>query len=333
LEHSSAIQDKVNRMRALVWHGSDTLSVEELPEPEAGDGEVLFNVAFAGICGSDLHQYRGHPGPRRPPLVLGHEAVGTVEQRPGQFALFPLVACGTCGACERGEAQLCQRRGLLGLDRQGVFAEQIAVSEDALVPVAESLDPRAATLVEPLATSVSALRLDGVTAGSSLLIVGAGPIGLLGVFAAAQLGASIVVVEPLPHRRELALRLGADEVFADASALQPGSVDAAIDAVGIEPAWSGAISAVRSGGTVSVVGLGQSEGSIAMGDIVRRGITVRGHYAYTRGDFDAALALLESSPPPIDWVEVVGLDDAPDGFRRLVHEPDTVTKVLVEVAA
>lgn len=318
-------------MRALVWHGNDNLSVEELPQPEPRDGQVLFDVAFAGICGSDLHPYRGLHGARRPPLVLGHEAVGTVEMRPGRFALFPLVACGACAACLRGEPQLCHRRGLVGLDRQGVFAERVAVSEDALVPLPDGLDSLVATLVEPLATSVSALRLDAIAAGSTLLIVGGGPIGLLGVHAAVRLGARVIVVETLPHRRELARRLGAAEVFADVSEIEPASADAAIDAVGVESTWSGAIAAVRTGATVCVVGLGAAEGRIPMGDIVRRGITVRGHYAYTRADFAAALTLLEQAPPPVDWVEVVGLEAAADGFRRLVHEPDTVTKVLVEV--
>jgi threonine dehydrogenase-like Zn-dependent dehydrogenase len=138
--------------------------------------------------------------------VLGHEAVGTVAGRPGRFALFPLVACGACGGCARGEAQLCERRGLVGLDRQGVFAERIAVDEHALVPVPDSLDDRLGALVEPLATSVSALRLERVESGATVVILGSGP---LGVHAAVRLGVRVLAVEPLTHRRELAARLGA----------------------------------------------------------------------------------------------------------------------------
>jgi threonine dehydrogenase-like Zn-dependent dehydrogenase len=318
-------------MRALVWHGGDRLAIEELAEPEPGNGRVVFDVGLAGICGSDLHPYRGHHGPRRPPLVLGHEAVGTVAGRPGRFALFPLVACGACGGCARGEAQLCERRGLVGLDRQGVFAERIAVDEHALVPVPDSLDDRLGALVEPLAASVSALRLERVESGATVVILGSGPLGLLGVHAAVRLGARVLAVEPLTHRRELAARLGADEVFADAADVPPGCADVAIDAVGIEATWRGAIAAVRAGGSVCVVGLGEAEGRIPMGDLVRRGIAVRGHYAYTRADFEAALDLLVDAPPPLDWIDVVGLDQAAEGFRRLVEEPDSVTKVLVDI--
>jgi threonine dehydrogenase-like Zn-dependent dehydrogenase len=320
-------------LRALVWHGGDRLVVEELVEPEQSDGQVLFEVGFAGICGSDLHPYRGEHGPRRPPLVLGHEAVGAVAGRPGRFALFPLVACGACRACERGEQQLCERRGLVGLDRQGVFADRIAVDEDALVPVPDELDDRLAALVEPLATSVSVLRLARVGPAETVLIIGGGPVGLLGIYATSRLGARVLSVEPLQHRREVALRLGADEVFADAGDVAPGEADLVIDAVGIEPTWRGGIAAVRSGGSVCVVGLGQADGGVPIGELVRRGVTVRGHYAYSRADFEAALALLAAAPPPLDWIDVVGLDQAAEGFRRLVEEPGSVTKVLVDLGA
>jgi threonine dehydrogenase-like Zn-dependent dehydrogenase len=319
-------------VRALVWHGGNRLALEELVAPERSDGQLLFDVALAGICGSDLHPYRGHHGPRRPPLVLGHEAVGTVAGRPGRFVLFPLVACGACAACARGEGQLCERRGLVGLDRQGVFAEQVAVEADTLVPLPEALDDRVAVLVEPLATSVSALRLEQVERGDTVVVLGAGPLGLLAVYAAARLGARVLAVEPLPHRRELALRLGADETSADAAELAAGSADVAIDAVGIETTWRGAVALVRAGGAVCVAGLGQAVGSFPMGDLVRRGLRVRGHYGYSRADFVAAIDLLAQAPPPLDWIDVVALDEAAEAFRRLVDEPDAVTKVIVDVA-
>jgi threonine dehydrogenase-like Zn-dependent dehydrogenase len=320
-------------LRALVWHGGDRLGVEELPEPDTGADEVVFDVALAGICGSDLHPYRGHAGPRRPPLVLGHEAIGGVRGRAGRFALFPLVACGTCRACTRGEEQLCEQRGLVGLDRQGVFAERVGVREDALVPVPEGLADEAAVLVEPLATAVSALRLERVAAGDTLVVLGGGPIGLLTVYAGALAGASAVAVEPLPQRQAVARRIGATEVVSDASQLTPQAADVVVDAVGVEATWHGGIAAVRSGGSVCVVGLGQADGSVPVGDLVRRGVTLRGHYAYTRDDFAAALELLASRPPPLDWVDVVGLDGAADAFRRLVDEPNAVTKVLVSIGA
>ena len=318
-------------MNALVWHGDRRLALEELPEPEADADQIVFEVALAGICGSDLHPYRGHAGPRRPPLVLGHEAIGRVRGRAGRFAVFPLVACGACAACARGERQLCERRGLVGLDRQGVFAERVCVGEEALVPVPETLADEAAVLVEPLATAVSALRLERVAAGQVLVVLGGGPIGLLTVYAGVHAGASVRCVEPIAQRQELARRLGAEEVHGDVAELPAHSADVVVDAVGIEATWRGAIGAVRSGGSVCVVGLGQAEGVVPMGELVRRGVTVRGHYAYTREDFSTALELLAVHTPPLDWLSVVRLEQAADGFRRLVDEPETVTKVLVSI--
>ena len=319
-------------MKGLVWHGGAQLELDSLHEPEAGEGEVVFDVELAGICGSDLHAYRGHPGPRVPPLVLGHEAIGSVGGRPGRFTVFPLVVCGRCPACLRGEENLCERRGLLGLDRQGVFAERVPVREDALVPVPDAVDPHVAVLVEPLATSLSALRVEGVEEGASVLVVGGGPIGLLAVYASAARGARAVCVEPVDERRAVAERLGAVVVLSDSGDVEPAAADVAIDAVGIEPTWRAAIAGVRAGGRVALVGLGQAEGVMPAGDLVRRGVAVRGHYAYTRQDFADALALLAGSPPPVDWLTVLALGEGAEGFRRLVEEPAAATKVLLTPA-
>jgi threonine dehydrogenase-like Zn-dependent dehydrogenase len=316
-------------VKALVWHGGDALALETLPDPEAGAGQVVLDIQLAGICGSDLHPYRGHPGPRRPPLVLGHEAIGTVVGRKGRFAVFPIVSCGACEACERGEVNLCASRGLLGLDRPGVFADRVAVTEAALLAVPEGLDGRHAVLVEPLATALSALRLEAVGAGTRVLVVGGGPIGLLTVYAARALGARVAAVEPLAERRGLAERLGAAAVYESAGEVPAATADVAIDAVGVEDTWRGAIAAVRSGGRVAVIGLGQAEGTMPVGDLVRRGIAVRGHYAYVPEDFRAALDLLASDPPPLDWLTELALADGAEGFRRLVEEPGSVTKVLL----
>jgi threonine dehydrogenase-like Zn-dependent dehydrogenase len=319
-------------MRALVWHGGDRLELEELPEPEHRQDQVVLDVALTGICGSDLHPYRGHSGPRVPPLVLGHEAVGRVDGRQGRFVLNPLVACGECRSCRRGEPQLCVRRGLVGMDRQGVFAEHVVVNASALVTVPAGVPDEVAVLTEPLATAMSALRLEGVDAGSSVAVIGCGPIGLLIVYAATQAGVNVLTAEPLEHRRKLASRLGAAQTVADAGELKAGSADAVIDAVGIELTWRAGIGIVRPGGSVCIVGLGQAEGAMPVADLVRRGISVRGHFAYSPADFEGALALLATSPPPLDdWVCTVPLDEGAEGFRRLVEEPERYTKILVSI--
>lgn len=318
-------------MKAMVWYGGGDLRVEPAAEPEPGEGQVVFDVALAGVCGSDLHAIRGHHGPRTPPLILGHELVGTVEGRSGRFVPFPLVSCGACEACRRGEENLCARRGLLGLDRPGAFAERVAVDEGALIAMPEGLDDRLSVLVEPLATPLSALRVEEVSAGDTVLVVGCGPIGLLAIHAARELGADVVAVEPLDARRALGEAFGARPVHASLDAVAGMEADLAVDAVGIEPTVGGAIAGVRAGGAVAVVGLGAAEARVPLGDMVRRGIQVRGHYAYTRADFEAAARMLAEAPVDVDWLTLVGLGGAPEAIHAMVADPAGTAKVIVEV--
>jgi threonine dehydrogenase-like Zn-dependent dehydrogenase len=292
-------------VKALVWHGTRALELEELPDPVAADGEVVLEVALAGICGSDLHGYRGHPGPRVPPLVLGHEVVGRADG--GTHTLYPLAGCGTCERCLAGEDNLCDSWRLVGMHRQGVFAEQVAVPRRSLVPVPAGLEPERAVLAE-------------------LLVLGCGPLGLLTVFLAARRGADVVAVDPVAERRAYAELLGAARVSADVPA---GSVDLAVDAAGFEATWRAAIDAVRSGGVVVVLGLGQAEGAFPMAAVVRRAIQVRGQFAYSRREFAAALDVLAAGDLDLSWIDEAPLEEGAAAFANLVDRPAEFTKVIL----
>jgi threonine dehydrogenase-like Zn-dependent dehydrogenase len=318
-------------MQAIVWHGGAELRVENVGDPEPAGGRVVLEVALAGVCGSDLHAVRGHPGPRRPPLILGHELVGTVAGRAGRFVPFPLATCGRCRACLRAEENLCDNRGLLGLDRPGAFAERVLVDEKSLVEVPRGLDDRLAVLVEPLATPLSALRVEAVPTGATVVVLGCGPIGLLAVHAARSRGVDVVAVEPLPGRRRLAEAFGARRVHESLSDVDGLDADVAIDAVGAEATVAGAIAAVRRGGSVAVLGLGQEEARVPVADMVRRGVRVRGHYAYTRDDFEAAARLLADDPVDLGWLTIAALDDGPAAIHELIKHPDHTAKVLLRI--
>ncbi len=327
-------------MRGLVWLGDDNLVVDEIAEPRARPGEVVVDVLRAGICGSDLHAYRGNAGTRKPPLVLGHEAVGRVGGSDEVFAIFPLTGCGTCRHCLAGSENLCAKRSLLGLHRPGTFAERVVVAESCLVPLPDGLAVDDAVLAEPLATSLSVFSANSVPAqppsSQLIVVVGCGPIGLLALHAALWLTtplAEVQMVDPEAERREVALDLGATSVYATVDELPTAAADLVIDAVGIEETWTGALKTVRPGGTVAVVGLGQSNGNVDMGQIVRSGITLRGSYAYSRRDFEQALALLASSPLRRSLVTTVCLEEGPAAFRLLVKQPGRVLKMLLDPTA
>jgi threonine dehydrogenase-like Zn-dependent dehydrogenase len=319
-------------MEALVWLGGDRLSVDDVEPPAAGPGERVFRVSLAGICGSDLHAYRGAGGKRRPPLVLGHEAVGRVDGDDRLFVVFPLRGCQECPACLTGHENLCPRRQLLGLDRPGTFAEQVAVPASALVPVPAGTPADVAALTEPLATALGVFSGFELGPGQRVAVIGCGSIGLLAVYAAAGAGCTVLAADPVPGRRRAAVEVGAGEVTEAAGDWPAGAADFVVDAVGIEQTWTAALRAVRPGGAVDVVGLGQNAGQVPIGDIVRSGLTLRGTYAYTRDDFAAALAMLAAQPPPTSWLERLPLKDGPAAFEGLATFRTRAVKILLQPA-
>ncbi len=314
-------------MRALVWHGDRELALEDLDDPEPPAGEVVLEVELAGICGSDLHGYRGHPGPRVPPLVLGHEVVGRLGEE--RYTVYPLVACGSCAACRAGSDNLCPSWRLIGMHRPGVFAERVSVPQRSLVALPPGMDARRAVLTEPLAACVGALE-PHLKPGANVAVLGCGPIGLLSVALARRGGAHVTGVDPVAERRDTAARLGAETVVAEPSQLEPASADLVLDAAGFETTWRAALAAVRSGGTIVMVGLGEAEGRFPMALLVRRAITLRGQFAYSRAEFARALAILAEGDLPLDWISCAPLEQGADAFANLVDRPAEYAKVLLE---
>lgn len=306
-------------MRALVWHGDQRLSWDEVDDPEPAADEVVLDVELAGICGSDLHGYRGHPGPRVPPLVLGHEVVGSVDGE--RYAVYPLIGCGDCARCDAGEDNLCASWRLIGMHRAGVFAEQVVVPRRSLVPLPEDLDPRRAVLAEPLACCVGALAPYDVGPGTFVGVHGAGPIGLLTVFLAARDGATVRVVDPVEERVRAAELLGATDFD------EP--VELAVDAAGFEVTWRAAIDSVENGGHVVVLGLGIAEGIFPMATLVRRAISVRGQFAYSRADFARAVEILGDEDLDLSWLTDAPLAEGAQAFANLVERPAEFSKVVL----
>jgi threonine dehydrogenase-like Zn-dependent dehydrogenase len=303
-------------MKALVWKGDQTLDYEEVADPAAAGDEVVLDVELAGICGSDLHGYRGHPGPRVPPLVLGHEVIGSFEGR--RYAVYPLIGCGDCDRCAAGEDNLCASWQLIGMHRAGVFAERVLVPRRSLVPLPDGLDPRLAVLAEPLACCVGALA--GETP-ERVVVLGAGPIGLLSVYVAARAGAQVRAVDPVEARLETARKLGATDF--------EGPAELAVDAAGFEATWRAAIDAVGNGGQVVVVGLGAAEGSFPMATLVRRSIRLRGQFAYSRADFQQAVDILAEGELDLSWLTDAPLAEGAQAFANLVERPAEFSKVVL----
>ena len=149
-------------MKALVYTANEEMTYRDEPEPTAQAGDSLVEIEAVGICGSDMHAYLGHDERRVPPLILGHEAVGTVIEGPAsgqRVVLNPLITCGVCDHCLDGRQNLCAERDLIGMYRAGAFAEKIAIPERNLISVPDGMAGAHAALTEPGATGLHAVLL------------------------------------------------------------------------------------------------------------------------------------------------------------------------------
>ena len=307
--------------------------IREVPDPEPGQGEVLVDLAYCGLCGSDMHGWHGQDARRVPPLVLGHEAVGTVASGPmaGQrVAVNPLVSCGECPECLNANEHLCRSRQLLGLHRQGAFAERLAIGETNLYPIGDGLEFETAVLAEPLACAVHAVRVGPVDRiDREVAILGGGAIGLLAANVYRHLGfRNVSIAEKNPKRRKALAKLGLAEVF-DPAESSPGEVDIVFDAVGKGATRAASSALARPGGTIVHIGLEDELEGLDTKRITLQEITFTGTYAYRNSDFDEALAMLDGGAvDPEGWTEYRPLAKGPDAFHA-VHEGRAPAKIVM----
>lgn len=339
-------------MRALVWEGPRSMVMREQPEPVPAPGEVLVRVAYAGICGSELGGYLGHNSLRVPPMVMGHEFAGEIvgltpdaredfpDLREGQtVTVNPLQHCGTCEWCAAGTPQLCSTRALLGAHRPGAFAEYVAFPADLAVPLPESVSPRVGALAEPVAVAVHIAAVAGAVAGRAVLVMGAGPIGLLALQTLSARGAGPVFVADLDRERlEMARELGGTTIDPRSSGVVEAvrgasaerGVEVAVDAVGATATRRQCITATRTGGTVILSGLHEEASELPAGEIIRREITIKGAFAYSHDEFRQAVGLLTRGEIRLDpWIVEAPLEEGGRWFDRLVDAPGGVAKVLL----
>ncbi len=256
-------------MRVARLHGVHDLRLTDEPIPEPADGEALVRVGAVGICGSDLHWWSegsiGETG-LTDPLVIGHEMAGTVVGGPWDgrlVAIDPAQPCGTCDRCLQGDTNLCPTVRFAGHGAvQGAMREYLTWPTSRLHLLPEPMDAVDGAVLEPLGVALHAVDLAHVGLGSTAAVVGLGPIGLLAVQLLRAAGvARVVGVEPLAHRREAALALGADaavdprQAASDRAGLVGGGVDVVLEIVGTDQAIAAAVDLARPGATVMLVGI------------------------------------------------------------------------------
>jgi L-iditol 2-dehydrogenase len=340
-------------MKVLLLSKYRQLEIAEVPIPAVGAGEVLIRVGACGICGSDVHGYDGSSGRRIPPIVMGHEAAGRIAAvgagvtglAKGERVTFDsTIYCGACAYCKRGEVNLCDHRQVLGVScgdyrRAGAFAEFVSVPARVVYKLPESISFAEAAMLEAVAVAIHAVTLAEISAESTVLVVGAGTIGVLILQALRAAGCKRVFVSDVDSTRlKLAKELGSvDVLLADggvvAQILQRtggAGVDTALEAVGRNETVSAAIASVRKGGTVVLVGNISPDVTLPLQKVVTRQIRLQGSCA-SAGEYPQAIELMARGAIRVKPLitAVAPLAEGPQWFERLYAREPNLMKVVL----
>lgn len=343
-------------MKALLLTGNRTLGIAEVSQPRPGPYEVLIHVAACGICGSDVHGYDGSSGRRIPPLIMGHEAAGTIAELGSEVSEFAVgdrvtfdstIYCGECTFCKKGKVNLCEQRQVVGVScaefrREGAFAEFVVVPQRILYKLPESMPMTEAAMIEAVAVSLHAVRVSTLKPDQSCLVIGAGMIGLLVMQAAWAAGCKKVLIADLDESRlEIAKTLGPVTAISAsgtelikhvADVCDDLGPDVVFEAVGVNQAVMASLNAVRKGGTVTLIGNVSPEVTFPLQKVVSREIRVLGSAA-SAGEYPQAIDLIANGTIKVKQLisAVSPLERGSEWFDRLYSREPNLMKVVLTV--
>lgn len=341
-------------MKALVLKEYNHFIYEELPVPEIKKDDVLIQVKACAICGSDVHGMDGSTGRRIPPVVMGHEAAGVIaktgddvkDYRIGDRVTFDsTIYCGKCYYCRCGKVNLCDNRRVLGVScddyrQHGAFAEYVAVPRHILYRLPEEVTFERAAMVEPLSVAMHALSHSPVSLNKTAVVVGAGMIGLLIIQLLKLAGCGKVIAVDLDENKlKMAKKFGAFAALESNSDTIPEilkithnrGADIAFEAVGITPTLEIALSSLKKGGALTLVGNLSPEVKLPLQKIVTREIVINGSCA-SNGEYDDCLDLIASGRVDIDSFisAAVPLSEGALWFDRLHKGEGGLMKVILK---
>lgn len=316
------------------------MEIIDIPNPEPAAGEVLIRVMASGICGTDVHIFRGeYLGDY--PVIPGHEFSGVVEAvgssitrfKPGdRVAVEPNVACDNCEACLNNRQNFCLNWSAVGVSRPGGMAQLTTAPEKTVFPIGE-LSFEQAAFMEPLSCVLHGLERLSPELASKVAILGAGPIGVLLMQGIRAQGAShITIVDRNTARVGFAGEMGADVTLTDLDALKPDGYDAVIDATGVIPVMRRAVDFARPGGKVLLFGVPPTgkEMNIEAFKIFRKGLTVLSSFTSVRNSYQA-LDLLRSGRICVDGLvsHRLPLEKFQHGIETIEQGAEGVKKVMI----
>ncbi len=338
-------------MKAVAIKGAKQFEVKDIPEPKADGEKVIIEVSKTGICGSDIHYWvNGEPKG----LVMGHEFAGVVVD-PGdrldlvkgdRVTALPISPCGKCEACRNGDVQFCPETWShavgLSIDNPGGLTSKIAVRSDMVIKVPDNITDEEVAMVEPLAVGLHAAHLGRIAVGDDVLVIGAGIIGLASAEFAKKEGASYVAItETNKARGQKAVDLKVADEYYDATdkdlvsklmAKTNGGFDVVIECVGNGAAVNSAISMVKPGGIVVLVGVATDAVPTYTVMAVMKELVVQGAIAYTYNEFKSCIDLI--SRKQVDVLkfvdDIVPLERVQEAYERLTSGTDAAVKILVD---
>src|SRR5580704_12036187 len=316
-------------MRAVIWEAPGQLEVTEAADPAPQPGELIIQVAICGICGTDLHIADGEFPPTPYPIIPGHEFAGRIVARGGgvpgdwpegaRVAVDPSLFCGHCPACRSGRGNLCANWNAIGDTVDGAFAEYVAVPAVNAYRLPDGVDGQIGAMVEPTACAVHGLRRLGPLFGDSVVLAGAGTMGLLLLQLLVHSGAGpVTVVDRVPDRLEVASKLGAARIAASLDELTDERFEIAVDATGVPAVVDGVAALLDRGGRLLVFGVTPAEATMSLSPfrIYNDEITVTG-----------SMAILRSFAPAVELIGSGAIDPRPllsaplplDQFGEALH--------------
>jgi len=341
-------------MKSLLLTAYNHLEITDMPVPAVGAGDVLVRVEACGICGSDVHGLDGSTGRRIPPIVMGHEAAGTVEAVGSGVTRFAkgdrvtfdsTVYCGACPYCKAGQINLCDNREVIGVSegnyrRHGAFAEYVVIPDRIMYPLPADFPFEEAAMLEAVSVAMHGVKVTPITGGETALVIGAGMIGFLTLQAAKAAGCARVFISDVDETRlKLARQVGADEVLhssgaellAEIKRLTNGrGVDVVLEAVGLNQTVGSAIDCVRKAGTVTLIGNVSPEVTLPLQKVVVKQIKLQGSCA-SSGEYPEAIELIAAGKIKVKPLitAVASLEEGPRWFDRLHSREPNLMKIVL----
>lgn len=335
-------------MKSARYYGISDVRFEEIAEPMCGDHEVKIKIAYAGICGSDLHIYRKGMFIQNIPETMGHEFVGVISDVGDKVTKYkvgdpvtanPMVPCMTCDSCRKGKYNTCESLGFIGEVRQGCYAEYIVMTEDKIIPIhltdfTRPEDLKKYVLIEPLAVAVNVMRRAKFDHQDKIAIFGAGPIGCLVTALAKQIYgvSSVTVVDLSEERLVYAKRAGADVVLTDEKELDfdyTGTVDCA----GVPQTIEMAGRHIAADGKLCIVSIFEKEAFLTCNSIVEKQLQVIGCNVYMKEDLQTAGSLLGQEGFDIMFLitHIFSLEKCGEAFELLAGSTKSAQKVVFQI--